>query len=68
MPFYEYQCSACNHTLEELQKISDNPLTDCPKCKKKSLKKLISNPRFSLKGDGWYETDFKNSKQSKKKN
>lgn len=59
MPFYEYRCDACNHDFEALQKISDEPLLDCPACHQPSLKKLISAAGFRLKGQGWYETDFK---------
>jgi putative FmdB family regulatory protein len=59
MPIYEYRCEACGHYLETLQKISDPPLTDCHKCGKPALKKLVSASAFRLKGGGWYETDFK---------
>jgi len=59
MPIYEYQCGACGHTLETLQKISEPPLTTCPACGAEALKKLISAAAFRLKGGGWYETDFK---------
>lgn len=59
MPIYEYACSECQHTLDALQKMSDQPLKDCPECGKPALKRLISAPRFRLKGQGWYETDFK---------
>ena len=59
MPIYEYQCEACGHYLETLQKISEPPLTDCHKCGKPALKKLVSAAAFRLKGGGWYETDFK---------
>ena len=59
MPIYEYQCEACEHKLEKLQKISDAPLKDCPDCGKPALKKLVSAAAFRLKGSGWYETDFK---------
>ena len=48
MPIYEYVCKKCDHMLDALQKISDDPL---------------SAPRFRLKGAGWYETDFKNDNQ-----
>jgi putative FmdB family regulatory protein len=72
MPIYEYQCEACGHILETLQKISEAPLTKCPECGKDALKKLISASAFRLKGGGWYETDFKtgnkkNVAQSEKK-
>ncbi|HHH39818.1 MAG TPA: zinc ribbon domain-containing protein [Sedimenticola sp.] len=65
MPIYEYRCQACGHELDVLQKMSDDPLTDCPACGKPALKKQISAAAFRLKGSGWYETDFK---QGKKKN
>jgi len=59
VPIYEYECQSCGHVLDALQKISDPPLTHCPSCGEPGLKKLLSAPRFRLKGGGWYETDFK---------
>lgn len=59
MPIYEYECEACGHRLEALQKVSEEPLRDCPDCGKPALQKLISAAGFRLKGGGWYETDFK---------
>jgi putative FmdB family regulatory protein len=66
MPIYEYRCNACHHEMEVMQKMSDDPMKDCPICQKSALKKLISAAGFRLKGNGWYETDFKNSKKSTK--
>jgi putative FmdB family regulatory protein len=63
MPIYEYACTNCDHTLDALQKIGDDPLVDCPACGKPALKKRLSAPRFRLKGGGWYETDFKKDNQ-----
>ncbi len=59
MPIYEYQCQACGHEHEALQKLSDAPLVQCPACTEPELKKKISAAGFRLKGGGWYETDFK---------
>tara|TARA_R110000868_G_scaffold144960_4_gene364554 strand:- start:76063 stop:76386 length:324 start_codon:yes stop_codon:yes gene_type:complete len=59
MPIYEYQCGACGHQMDKLQKMSDAPLTDCPECGKSALTKLVSAPGFQLKGSGWYVTDFR---------
>lgn len=59
MPIYEYQCNACEHQFEKLQKLSDDPLKTCPSCHQDELKKLVSAGGFRLKGEGWYETDFK---------
>ena len=63
MPIYEYGCQSCGHKLDALQKMSDEPLKDCPECGEPALKRLLSAPRFRLKGSGWYETDFKQDKQ-----
>jgi putative FmdB family regulatory protein len=59
MPIYEYQCQECGHLFDALQKMSDEPLTECPDCGEPALRKLLSAPNFRLKGGGWYETDFK---------
>ncbi|MEM8816942.1 MAG: zinc ribbon domain-containing protein [Pseudomonadota bacterium] len=59
MPIYAYACKSCEHTLDALQKMSDDVLVDCPECGEASLKRQLSAPRFRLKGSGWYETDFK---------
>ena len=63
MPIYAYACQECEHSLDALQKIADEPLVDCPECGKRALKRLLSAPRFRLKGQGWYETDFKTGNQ-----
>jgi len=63
MPIYDYQCTSCQHKLEVIQKVSDMPLTDCPKCSKATLQKQVSAPSFRLSGKGWYETDFKDGKK-----
>ncbi len=62
MPIYEYQCAACGQIVEKWQKISEEPLTTCS-CGG-SLNKLISNCSFSLKGSGWYVTDYAGKMQS----
>jgi putative FmdB family regulatory protein len=66
MPFYEYQCKNCGHTLEAMQKVHDSPLKKCPDCGKSQLTRLMSAPVFRLKGGGWYETDFKGDQDNKK--
>ncbi|MFG6666545.1 FmdB family zinc ribbon protein [Halomonas sp. HNIBRBA4712] len=59
MPIYEYECKACGHRMEKLQKISAAPLTHCPACEQDELTRLVSAAGFRLAGGGWYETDFK---------
>ncbi|MEO5969851.1 MAG: zinc ribbon domain-containing protein [Bdellovibrionia bacterium] len=60
MPLYEYKCSNCQKVHEEIQKFSDAPLEICPSCQG-PLTKLMSMSSFSLKGTGWYTTDYKRS-------
>jgi putative FmdB family regulatory protein len=57
MPLYEYQCDACAHRFEVIQKYSDAPVSVCPKCGG-AVKKLLSSPAIQFKGTGWYITDY----------
>lgn len=65
MPIYEYQCTACGHDLEVIQRMSDSLLSDCPACQEPALRKKISAAAFHLKGSGWYKTDFKDMGKKK---
>jgi putative FmdB family regulatory protein len=58
MPLYEYQCEACSHRFEKIQKYSDPLVEDCPNCGAKSVHKLVSSPAIQFKGTGWYITDY----------
>ena len=66
MPIYEYECRKCKAHTEAFQKVSDKPLTKCPKCGGR-LDKRISAPAIQFKGSGWYVTDYagKATKDSK---
>lgn len=61
MPMYEYQCDACGLVFEARQKFSDPPLTECRSCGG-TVKKLISQAGFALKGGGWYQQGYEESK------
>ena len=63
MPLYEYQCDACAHRFEVIQKYSDAPIDVCPKCGG-VVKKLLSSPAIQFKGTGWYITDYAKSGKS----
>ena len=54
MPVYEYACEKCKHEFEAEQRISDDPIRTCPKCRARKVKRLISRTSFVLKGSGWY--------------
>lgn len=60
MPIYEYECTSCHHHFDLMQKISDPPAKQCPKCFENAAIRLVSAAGFQLKGSGWYATDFKN--------
>jgi putative FmdB family regulatory protein len=65
MPLYEYQCDACGHRFELIQKFSDPPVEKCPKCGG-AVRKLVSSPAFQFKGSGWYVTDYARKSESAK--
>ena len=59
MPIYAYRCTECGFAKDVLQKISDDPLTECPTCGKATFQKQVTAAGFQLKGSGWYVTDFR---------
>ncbi len=60
MPTYEYACQKCEHTFEQFQSMRDDPLVRCPKCGKKSLKRLLGGGSgLIFKGSGFYITDYR---------
>jgi putative FmdB family regulatory protein len=60
MPTYEYQCDACDHSFEEFQSMKDEPLTKCPQCGKKKLRRLFgSGAAILFRGSGFYQTDYR---------
>jgi len=63
MPLYEYECETCRKNFEVVQKFSDAPLEVCPTCGG-PVKKTMSLGGFSLKGQGWYSTDYKKPSSS----
>ena len=65
MPVYEYACEKCKHEFEAEQRISDDPIRTCPKCRARKVKRLISRTSFVLKGSGWY-SDLYSSSGAKK--
>ena len=59
MPIYAFECTACGHQFDRLQKMSDPDPTECPECGAPQIKRQLTAPSFRLSGSGWYETDFK---------
>ncbi len=59
MPIYAFECDACGHQFDRLQKIADPDPTECPACGAPQVRRQLTAPAFRLSGSGWYETDFK---------
>ena len=60
MPTYEYICRACGHEFEEFHSIKADPISVCPKCRKKKVERKISTGGAVIfKGGGFYETDYR---------
>lgn len=63
MPIYEYKCKKCGKQFEAFQGITEPDLKTCKFCKGK-VHKMMSLSSFSLKGSGWYATDYAGKKSS----
>lgn len=67
MPTYDYECDACGHKLEIFQSITAEPLTKCPECKKKKLRRLLgTGAALMFKGSGFYTTDYRSEGYKKR--
>ena len=66
MPIYAFECDACGHAFDRLQKMSDPDPTDCPSCGAPQVRRQLTAPSVRLAGGGWYETDFKKDGDKKR--
>lgn len=66
MPIYAFECAACGHDFDRLQKLSDPDPADCPSCSQPQVRRRLTAPQFRLAGGGWYETDFKKDGEKKR--
>ena len=66
MPTYQYKCLACGHDFEMFQKMTDEPIKECPECKGEVKRLLGAGAGPIFKGSGFYHTDYKKPKQEGK--
>ncbi|MHC1781613.1 MAG: FmdB family zinc ribbon protein [Anaerolineaceae bacterium] len=59
MPIYTYRCESCGIQFEKTQKFADQPLTRCPECNQKALRKVYTPVGIVFKGSGFYSTDHR---------
>ncbi len=65
MPTYDYICTKCHHSWELEQRIVEDPVRKCPKCRANTAKRQISSGAgFILKGGGWYADGYGSKKSS----
>lgn len=67
MPTYEYECKHCGYVFEAFQKITDKPLSACPKCSKEVRRLISSGAGIIFKGSGFYATDYRKKGKPKGK-
>ena len=66
MPIYAFQCDACGHEFDRLQKMSDPDPETCAECGAPKIRRQLTAPSFRLSGSGWYETHFKKDGDKKR--
>ncbi|HSM54797.1 MAG TPA: FmdB family zinc ribbon protein [Candidatus Sulfomarinibacteraceae bacterium] len=64
MPTYVYKCDNCEYSFEARQRMTDDPLTDCPQCEEASVRRVINNVGVVFKGKGFYVTDNRNGRSA----
>lgn len=68
MPTYTYQCDNCGVRFDRRQKFSEKPLTVCPECSEKALRKVFTPVGIVFKGSGFYATDHRSPSGGSRKN
>jgi putative FmdB family regulatory protein len=59
MPTYEYRCTACGHDFEKFQRMSEEPVAECPQCAGRAERRLSGGAGLLFKGSGFYITDYR---------
>ncbi|HEX8742366.1 MAG TPA: FmdB family zinc ribbon protein [Thermoleophilaceae bacterium] len=61
MPLYDYRCEN-GHTFEVMQRMSDDPITECEQCGA-PVRRVLHAPAVHFKGSGFYTTDYGRKKR-----
>jgi putative FmdB family regulatory protein len=56
VPIYEYKCEN-GHVFDVIQKMVDEPLTECQECGAPAVR-VLHSPAVHFKGSGFYNTDY----------
>lgn len=60
MPTYVYRCRKCGHEFERLQRITEDPVSECPECKGEVCR-LVFPVGIVFKGSGFHINDYPSS-------
>lgn len=59
MPTYDYECKDCGHRFEKFQRMTAEPLTECPECGGAVERLIGGGAGMIFKGPGFYATDYR---------
>jgi len=59
MPTYEYVCDACGYAFDVRRKMTDEPVSSCPKCGSDARQVFSAGFGLNFTGKGFYQTDTK---------
>lgn len=65
MPTYQYKCKQCDHRFDVFQRITEDPLTECPECHGE-IRRVLFPAGVVFKGSGWYVTDYRQGSEKAK--
>ncbi len=65
MPTYEYKCARCGYRFDFFQKITEEPLRECPRCQGELHRLISSGAGILFKGSGFYTTDYRSEEYCK---
>ena len=66
MPTYEYECCDCPNRFEVFQKMTEEHLKHCPKCKGKVRRLVGTGSGVIYKGSGFYTTEYRSESYKKR--
>ena len=58
MPTYHYRCDSCKHEFDAIQKMMDEPLTQCQVCTGAVHRLISGGVGISFKGEGFHINDY----------
>ncbi len=65
MPTYDYRCQDCGHEFELIQKMTDDPIEECPSCTGRVKRLIGAGAGIIFKGSGFYQTDYRSESYRK---